>query len=258
MKTPTLESIEKKYRNAKEVKEKFTNVLFKIGKNKIYKSNFGNYCVDIDNTIRYLWSKDDNYKGYAEIISYIDPTTKVRNSVLLQLADNNSFSEEILKKECPKLFESEIEINNYYWVKHDNFQNALVFIQGKEVKHTYGFSHYFEFTDMYRNDLLHGTYKKDIIRKATPKEVETAFKDLFIKMGFVNGVRVLRNWRVTKEVEIVEGKIMYHSHSNAITISGREIFKDGKFAEIIETPTDIITIVEKYGKDKVISLIEKM
>jgi hypothetical protein len=36
------------------------------------------------------------------------------------------------------------------------------------------------------------------------------------------------------------------------------IFQNGTWATIIETPTDIITIVEKYGKDKVISLIEKM
>lgn len=226
------------------------------GKNK----NIANHCNAHSSYFSKKLYEDWNAKTFLKACGIVetDPTTEVRNSVLLQLADNNSYSEEILKKECPKLFESEIEINNYYWVKHDNLQNALVFIQGKEVKHTYGFSHYFEFTDMYRNDLLHGTYKKDIIRKATPKEVETAFKDLFIKMGFVNGVRVLRNWCVTKEVEIVEGKIMYHSHSNAISISCREIFKDGKFAEIIETPTDIITIVEKYGKDKVISLIEKM
>jgi len=29
---------------------------------------------------------------------------KISRDVLLQLAENNSYSEEILKKECPKLF----------------------------------------------------------------------------------------------------------------------------------------------------------
>ena len=33
-----------------------------------------------------------------------EPTTNVRNSVLLQLADNNSFSEELIRKEFPQLF----------------------------------------------------------------------------------------------------------------------------------------------------------
>ena len=31
-----------------------------------------------------------------------------------------------------------------------------------------------------------------------------------------------------------------------------------EFPQLFETPNDIITIVEKYGKDKVISLIEKL
>lgn len=169
-----------------------------------------------------------------------EPTTKVRNSVLLQLAENNSYSEEILKKECPKLFPT---IDYGVYLKCRNNPLWLCYYD-KGIK--YGFDakgNWFKDNSGYQLQLT------DYV--ATPQEVETAFKDLFIKMGFVNGVKVSRDWCITKEVEIVNGKIMYHSHSNAITISGREIFKDGKFATIIETPTDIITIVEKYGKDKI-------
>jgi hypothetical protein len=183
---------------------------------------------------------------------------KISREVLLQLANNNSYSEEILKKECPKLFESEIEINNYYWVKHENLQNSLVFIQGKEVEYTYGFNHYFEWTEIYRNNLLHTKYKKDIIKKATPQEVETALIKEAKNRGYVDG-----NYKCLRgETKQNRKRFYYNLEMNELRIANEYyynvIFQNGTWATIIETPTDIITIVEKYGKDKVISLIEKM
>lgn len=58
---------------------------------------------DVDNEIVYNeWNSETFLKACG--IVETEPTTEVRNSVLLKLADNNSYSEEILKKECPKLF----------------------------------------------------------------------------------------------------------------------------------------------------------
>ena len=34
------------------------------------------------------------------------------------------------------------------------------------------------------------------------------------------------------------------------------LFKDGKLAEIITTPIEVIKVIETYGKDKLITLIE--
>ncbi len=105
MKTPTLKSIQKKYKNAKEVRCLATDTIFELDFNSIHNDPLYKH------TLFWANSKEKNYNytlatinEYAEIISSIEPTTKVRNSVLLQLADNNSYSEEILKKECPKLF----------------------------------------------------------------------------------------------------------------------------------------------------------
>ena len=104
MKTPTLESIQEKYRNAKEVRCLFAEKIYDISKAIIRNSP-----CSLDKFEAYFEKEDDycrlyKFGDYAEIISYIEPTTEVRNSVLLQLAENNSYSEEILKKECPKLF----------------------------------------------------------------------------------------------------------------------------------------------------------
>ena len=58
---------------------------------------------DVTNEIVYNeWNAETFLKACG--IVETEPTTEVRNSVLLQLAENNSYSEEILKKECPKLF----------------------------------------------------------------------------------------------------------------------------------------------------------
>lgn len=195
---------------------------------------------------------------------------KISREVLLKLADNNSYSEEILKKECPKLFKSELKVNNYYWVKHTSLENALVFIQGKDVTHTYGFSHYFEFTDMYRNDLLHTTYKSDIIRKATPQEVETALineaKKRALTPNNLKNINCLEGYskeRTQTYYNNKTAKFEYEKSTNTLWLINGSflsicIFNNGTWSEIIETPTDIITIVEKYGKDKLIKLIEKM
>ena len=109
MKTPTLEEVKEYFKNAKEVKCLFTEKIYDILKAIILEDN--------KNQFEAYFEKENDYcrlykfGNYAEIISYIEPTTKVRNSVLLQLADNNSYSEEILKKECPKLFDKK-EIGN--------------------------------------------------------------------------------------------------------------------------------------------------
>jgi len=253
MKTPSKKEVKEYFKNAKEVRCLSEKGIVDITKN--IKKGI-HYCLDI------YWIDIEHYNGgsvnlwekgkYAEIISYIEPTTEVRNSVLLQLAENNSFSEEIIRKECPKLFDSELKVGK--WYKSNEESKNLIYIESIEDNGfvCYGFDYKSKWMDsLYR--IKSGQYKL-----ATPQEVETAFKNLFIKLGFVNGVKVSRDWCSTKEIQIVDVKIKYHYYSNTITIGGREIFKDGKFAEIIETHNDIITIVEKYGKDKAISLIEKM
>ena len=58
---------------------------------------------DVTNEIVY---NEWNSKTFLKACGIVEnePTTEVRNSVLLQLAENNSFSEKLIKKEFPQLF----------------------------------------------------------------------------------------------------------------------------------------------------------
>jgi len=254
MKTPTLEEVKEYFKNAKEVKCLSENKSIELKKDYIialgsFKTNFFAY----DNKERAVIDLWEVKKGYAEIISYIEPTTEVRNSVLLQLAENNSFSEEILKKECPKLFESEINLNNWYW--NNEFQ-IPIFIESfnyDDNYNGYGFNKDKEFFSLTNN-----VYKQHLNRLATPQEVETALIQEAKKRGFVDTLKN-RETKPIKGIYNIETNNEFTFINNGILyFKGVPIFKDGIWATIIETPTDIIEIVEKYGKDKVISLIEKM
>lgn len=144
------------------------------------------YLSEVTNEIVYNeWNAEKFLKACGIIES--ESTTKVRNSVLLQLADNNSYSEEILKKECPKLFDK------------------------KEIG----------------NRLIEEAKKK----------------------GFVKGAMFYEFW--IKDRICVVNDIEYTHSSLDLRSDGRCLYHNGQWAEIIETPTDIIEIVEKYGKDKV-------
>ena len=102
MKTPTLEEVKEYFKNAKEFLS-LGKTKFNYSEIKHFEQENGDVWVILKNK-DYALLYDYKTNKYADVISYIEPTTEVRNSVLLQLADNNSYSEEILKKECPKLF----------------------------------------------------------------------------------------------------------------------------------------------------------
>jgi len=183
---------------------------------------------------------------------------KIRTELLKQLAENNSFSEKLIKKEFPKLFENKLEIGKWYKVKRNfiNDKESIVYFQGIGKK-TYGFGHNENWTDVY-GDVDTFCNPKYTYTLATPQEVETAFKYLMIKKGFTNGKKVKSLWKDNIGTLDFGFKTEFKLDENEFWMGGYCLFKNGKWAEIIETPNDITTIVEKYGKDKVISLIEKM
>ena len=241
MKTPTLEEVKEKYKNAKEVRCLATDTIFELDFNSIHNDPLYKHNLFWAN------SKEKNYNytlatinEFAEIISYIEPTTEVRNSVLLQLAENNSFSEEILKKECPKLFEVEkLQNNKWYKSTYINSNGVkslfLAYIVDFENQLNYGFDFKGEFkTNMYFiND-------SNSLVLATPQEVETALKSEFEKQNYVK----FNIYKFDVNSNILTGR-------DSFSTKEFELFKDGVFTDEFKTPTDIITIVEKYGKDKV-------
>ena len=220
------------------------------GKNK----NIANHCNAHSSYFSKKLYEDWNAKTFLKACGIVErePTTKVRNSVLLKLADNNSYSEEILKKECPKLFPT---IDYGVYLKCRNNPLWLCYYD-KGIK--YGFDAkgvWFKDNSGYQLQLT------DYV--ATPQEVETALKSEFEKQNNVKlNERKPLEWsfeNVTYSLSFRNlSNVRYCKKTNSLYFGGGLLFRDGKFAKIIETPTDIITIVEKYGKDKVISLIEKM
>ena len=178
---------------------------------------------------------------------------KIRTELLKQLAENNSFSEKLIKKEFPQLFENKLEVGKWYKFKPNG---TIGFYKGKNLD-SYGIHNGGNWID---NCKWFYNYNLEVsdLELATPQEVETALINEAKKRGYKEG-----NYNCLKSFYVKDcKKYYYNSEENQLRISNgyqyNIIFDNGKWAEIIETPNEIITIVEKYGKDKVISLIEKM
>lgn len=192
------------------------------------------FLSDVDNEIVYNeWNSETFLKACG--IVETEPTTEVRNSVLLKLADNNSYSEEILKKECPKLFEKkEIkrELGKWYIsTANKNINSLFMDIGNYKAK---GFFQGHEWTEDWSFP------KTNELRLATPQEVETALKSEFEKQNYVK----FNIYKFDVNSNILTGR-------DSFSTKEFELFKDGVFTDEFKTPTDIITIFEKYGKDKV-------
>ncbi len=240
MKTPTLKKVKEHFKNAKIVAGLIND--FDISKcidTLQYSDN--QYWVNDDGSFRIVWHKD---AGYTKIISYIEPTTKVRNSVLLQLADNNTYSEEILKKECPKLFDNKLEVGK--WYKTPNFGSALYYVTAIDGKYftAYGFNYSGIWIDEKPQFGL--SYSDDKVL-ATPQEVGTALIQEAKKRGFVDGVEFITP--INEFLSTCNSNFTFDYDRNSLFNNSMAVFCDGKWSKIT-TPTDIITIVEKYGKEE--------
>jgi len=220
---------------------------------------------DVENEIVYNeWNTEIFLKACG--IVETEPTTKVRNSVLLKLADNNSYSEEILKKEFPQLFESlKLQIGKWYVVK--NIQIGSL-----------GFDGVGQYTEELSNGGLTKSEKgynfkapngyiwrtNGDISQATPQEVEIALINEAKNRGFVKGSVISRcgiNKDFHKNIfKPISGDYNFIFKDNLLESEDGfgYIFKNGIWATIIETPTDITAIVEKYGKDELQKYLNKL
>jgi hypothetical protein len=255
---PSLTEVKEYFKNAKEVKGTigiYTDIISSIKSDEIYYSENG----------KGYYIEDSNHNGdfcvyccelneYAKIISYKEEETlPIKKSTLLQLAENNSFSESIIKKEFPQLFENELEVGKWYFVKHETSNDALIFLQSKDVTSTYGFNHVLEYTNTYSNYLLHGKYKKDIIRKATEQEVFEALKNEAIKRGFKEGAYIHRPfWNDLKDCIIDKDNFpedmdyFYDFRQDYFEVKGFVVYSKGQWAEILPQPKQLtISEIEK-------------
>ena len=99
----------------------------------------------------------------------------------------------------------------------------------------------------------HWFNKNSKTRPATNEEVEAALIAEAKKRGFKEGVKVSRDWCKKKQQTIKENKIHYDTAVNALCFTGREVFRNGQWAEIIEEPKVIINGYEMKQDGDIIS-----
>ena len=104
MKTPSKKEVKAYFKNAKEVRCLFDKEIYDISKwTRFFDNEDGSFWVEKAEKTSDQAELFDNGK-YAEIISYKEKTHQISETLLKKLAENNSFSEELIKKEFPKLF----------------------------------------------------------------------------------------------------------------------------------------------------------
>lgn len=122
-----------------------------------------------------------------------------------------------------------IEVGKWVFVKTNTSGhiNALVFNSNNSK--TYGFNHLGNFTENYRTKYL----IIDFIRYATGKEVEEALLKEAVKRGYKEGVYIkgMDNGDICKLYDNIH---IFDNNRLNITY---DIFRSGKWAEIIETIT---------------------
>ena len=121
---PTLEEVKAKFKNAKEVRCLVDRSIYDISKNivkDVYWTTLG-YYIDTKGTFIKLWSPR---KGYAEIISYIEPEFTLTKEEILKLANQNSWCKKFLNEKYPEIFEesSIIEEKHNFAIKFADWVN---------------------------------------------------------------------------------------------------------------------------------------
>jgi len=239
---PTIEEIKQKYANAKEVKcneYKGYGKIFEIDINSIrYIRQYSSQviCNSVNNDTAYVSLFHNN--TYAEIISYKEETLPIKKTTLLQLAENNSFSESIIKKEFPKLFESELEVNR--WYKNPHRKSLMYFTK---TVHNTCFGYGFDNVGIWNNELEFFTTNWIPV---TEQEVFEALKNEAVKKGFKVGCKVIApkgtNGIITDnfshEFRVEPNKFYFHNMC---------VFENGQWAEIIDQPKEI-TISERLER----------
>ena len=165
-----------------------------------------------------------------------------------------------LKETFPEVFKTELEVGKWYKMKGDthflcNF-NGNIGNNGN----SYGFNLKGEWMD---NSMCF--HNSDTYVEATPEEVETALVNEAKKRGFEVGVK-FENMN-NKFIQTIISKPYFSEISNTLHVKSPKedwdkgnsnpcIFNNGTWAEILQTPNDVIKVIETYGKDKLITLIE--
>lgn len=243
---PTLEEVKEYFKNAEIVKDIYDKRIFNISKGGNL-SELVSWWYDLiepqhgSDTVK-LWSKS---QGYAEIVKYKDTSQKIKElEEQLQLLRDKEKEEK----------KPELEVGRWYKDTRDNYKD-VVCVQSIEKKHIKGFG------------FVWGTWKdetasfKSALTPATDSEVKQALIKEAKKRGFKEGVKCLFGTAkddrelTTSEFYYVDGMLAVKYKESTYKM-GDIIFKDGKWAEIIEDKKPVINgytmeIVKEDGGNRV-------
>jgi len=157
-----------------------------------------------------------------------------------------------IEKEFPSLFiKEELVLNR--WYKNNDYPNLVYLTKLNRKQDPYnefgtfaeGYGFLFNDKNEWGGDgLLFADTRKFTL--ATPQEVETALINEARKRGFKEGVKI--KTPVNKHEYIVNNDIFsFNEKSNILYLSGKSIFNNGNFAEILPQPTEL-TVAEIEAK----------
>jgi len=167
-----------------------------------------------------------------------EETLPIKKTTLLQLAENNSFSESIIKKEFPQLFESELVVGKWYKSTH----GSLLCFQGKysqiDNSGSYGFN---TKNEWYENIGVCKDYK---YKPATEQEVFEALKNEAVKRGLWN---VPISYQDFLKADTPDFDEIFDFENNILWSRYGRVFDNGTWSEIIDQPKEI-TISERLER----------
>jgi len=224
----------------KEIKAYFENALTVkcLDDNDAYCLDFSQDIEFYTDSIRLLNQKDEPYsgqntycelwndcKGYAKILTYKNNDMKLSKEFIKANADKT------LKEVFPEICVHVLEVGKWY----KSQKGAIVFCEDtddKELIYGYGFTSCGIWYESNKKP-----FQSNRWREATNEEIFEALKNQCDKLGFKNGVYV--DSLCEQEIGIIdlEFKTTYKADKNEFWRGGYCLFKDGKWATIIETIT---------------------
>ena len=142
-----------------------------------------------------------------------------------------------IEKEFPQLFESKLEVGR--WYKSPEFGSSLFCVT--KINGDYATAYGFNFIGIWQDEKAEFAFSNlENKTLATPEEVETALINEAKKRGFEDGVKIIPlNKTIAKAVIDLGFKIEFKQYENEFWMGGYCLFKNGKWAEIIEKPTEM-------------------
>lgn len=184
----------------------------------------------------------NQYKGIS------DTVTLPKSFVLHLHKVQGSIWKKRIEEVVPELFPKKMELEVGKWYKSEislfNYQkgyDVYGFRKGKWIKENWTW----------------GNPSETPVEPATEQEVFDALKKYSNEQGFKNGVKVKSTFDGNEYILNNHSFKLNRDGENTMSFGGVQIFNNGKWATIIpQVPTEIQSIIDKYGKEKLMKYVK--